>query len=454
MDLVKIAIMKRRLFFCVLAMFSLVWNVSAQYIGGYADLDDSDVTKSFKSHISYLASDSLEGRKAGSEGERSAAEYVRDMFKEYGVDILSGDRGDLFGISQPGGDTLTSRNVVGFVQGYDRTKYDRYIVIGARLDNLGTNVVDIDGVSSRQVYYGANGNASGLAMLLELARMVNTNSILFRRSVIFIAFGSSLESSAGAWYFLNRSFSDAGHIDAMIDLDMLGTGSGGFYAYTSSNEDMNDILRQVSEDLQPVLPKLTSEEPYPSDNRAFYSKEIPSVLFTTGRYPEHDTVKDTPDIIEYEPMERELEYIYNFTRYISNLENPPQFRNDVVLPKSNDKIYNFEDCDKRPQFMGSSDPSAFLMKWVYQYLKYPKEAVENGIQGRVVVAFTIGKDGSVSDVDVARSADQLLDDEAVKVIKASPKWKPGMVKGVKVASRVSVAVDFRLAKKGKFGIKK
>ncbi len=454
MDLVKIAIMKRRLFFCVLAMFSLGWNVSAQYIGGYADLDDSDVTKSFKSHISYLASDSLEGRKAGSEGERSAAEYVRDMFKEYGVDILSGDRGDLFGISQPGGDTLTSRNVVGFVQGYDRTKYDRYIVIGARLDNLGTNVVDIDGVSSRQVYYGANGNASGLAMLLELARMVNTNSILFRRSVIFIAFGSSLESSAGAWYFLNRSFSDAGHIDAMIDLDMLGTGSGGFYAYTSSNEDMNDILRQVSEDLQPVLPKLTSEEPYPSDNRAFYSKEIPSVLFTTGRYPEHDTVKDTPDIIEYEPMERELEYIYNFTRYISNLENPPQFRNDVVLPKSNDKIYNFEDCDKRPQFMGSSDPSTFLMKWVYQYLKYPKEAVENGIQGRVVVAFTIGKDGSVSDVDVARSADQLLDDEAVKVIKASPKWKPGMVKGAKVASRVSVAVDFRLAKKGKFGIKK
>lgn len=454
MDLVKIAIMKRRLFFCVLAMFSLCWNVSAQYIGGYADLDDSDVTKSFKSHISYLASDSLGGRKAGSEGERSAAEYVRDMFKEYGVDILSGDRGDLFGISQPGGDTLTSRNVVGFVQGYDRTKYDRYIVIGARLDNLGTNVVDIDGVSSRQVYYGANGNASGLAMLLELARMVNTNSILFRRSVIFIAFGSSLESSAGAWYFLNRSFSDAGHIDAMIDLDMLGTGSGGFYAYTSSNEDMNDILRQVSEDLQPELPKLTSEEPYPSDNRAFYSKEIPSVLFTTGRYPEHDTVKDTPDIIEYEPMERELEYIYNFTRYISNLENPPQFRNDVVLPKSNDKIYNFEDCDKRPQFMGSSDPSTFLMKWVYQYLKYPKEAVENGIQGRVVVAFTIGKDGSVSDVDVTRSADQLLDDEAVKVIKASPKWKPGMVKGVKVASRVSVAVDFRLAKKGKFGIKK
>lgn len=446
--------MKIKVFFCALAMFFFGLNVSAQYLGGYSDLNDSDVTKSLKSHITYLASDALEGRKAGSDGELSAAEYVRDMFREYGVDVLSGDKGDLFGIAQPSGDTLTSRNVVGFVQGYDRTKYDRYIVIGARLDNLGNNIVDVDGTRERQVYSGANGNASGLAMLMELARMVSTNSILFRRSVIFIAFGSSLQSNAGAWYFLNRSFSDAGHIDAMIDLDMLGTGSGGFYAYTSSNDDMNDVLRQVSEELQPVLPKLTSEEPYPSDNRAFYSKEIPSVMFTTGRYPEYDTVKDTPEIIEYEPMERELEYIYNFTRYISNVENPPQFRNDVSLPKSDDKIYNAEDCDKRPQFMGSSDPTAFLVKWVYQYLKYPRQAVENGIQGRVIVSFTVGKDGSVSDVEVVRSVDQLLDDEAVKVVKASPKWKPAQVKGVKVASRQTVAVDFRLAKKGKFGIKK
>lgn len=450
--------MKNLTIWTVAAALAMSVSVSvpcgAQYAGGYADLDDSDVTKTLKTHVSYLASDELGGRKAGSEGEKAASDYLRDVFDEYGVELVSGRDGDIFGITMPSGDTLTSRNVIGFVQGYDKTLYDRYIVIGARMDNVGTNMVDIDGRQVPQIYRGANGNASGLSMMMELARMVSTNSILFRRSVLFVAFGASQESFAGAWYFLNRSFGDADKIDAMIDLDMVGTGSGGFYAYTSSNPDMNMILSKVAAELQPVLPELTSEEPYPSDNRAFYSKEIPSVMFTTGRYPEHDTVRDTEDIIDFPQMEKELEYVYNFTKYIANVDNAPLFRQDKVLPKSNDKIYNWEDCDRRPAFMGSADPKTFLVRWVYQYLKYPKAAVANGIQGRVIVEFNIGKDGIVSDVRVARSADPLLDEEALRVVKASPKWKPAQVKGVNVVSTVSVAVDFRLAKKGKFGIKK
>ena len=107
-------------------------------------MNDSDVTKSLKSHVSYLASDALEGRGAGTQGEREAADYVRDIFKKYDIDLLSGENGDLFGISQ-NGDTLTSRNVLGFVQGYDKKMFDRYIVIGARLDNVGTNLVEVDG---------------------------------------------------------------------------------------------------------------------------------------------------------------------------------------------------------------------------------------------------------------------------------------------------------------------
>jgi len=89
----------------------------------------------------------------------------------------------------------------------------------------------VDGEPREKIFYGANGNASGLSIMLELARMVQTNAILFRRSVIFVAFGASTETFAGSWYFLNRSFSDTDNIDAMINLDMLGTGYKGFYAY-------------------------------------------------------------------------------------------------------------------------------------------------------------------------------------------------------------------------------
>jgi len=301
-----------------------------------------------------------------------------------------------------------------------------------------------------RIFFGANGNASGLAVLLELARMVQTNSILFRRSVIFAAFGASYELHAGAWYFLNRSFADAGNIDSMINLDMLGTGNRGFYAFTSSNADMNAIIRTLAGDLQPVLPEIVSSEPYPSDHRAFYDKEIPSVYFTTGHYPEHDTYKDTQSIIDYDSMERELEYIYNCTLALANVSTPVSFRPSDVpsREKKYDDVVSYHDCDQRPMFLNSPDPRQFLEKWVYQYLKYPEQAVIDGVQGRVMVDFIIGKDGKVSDVRVVKGVSPELDAEAVKVVSASPKWKPGRVDGNKVRTSITIPVEFRLEKKG------
>jgi Zn-dependent M28 family amino/carboxypeptidase len=88
---------------------------------------------------------------------------------------------------------------------------------------MGSMTVTVDRNPVERVFYGANGNASGLSMMIELARMVKTNSMLFRRSVLFVAFGASAQTYAGAWYFLNSSFKDAANIDAMVNLDMLGT---------------------------------------------------------------------------------------------------------------------------------------------------------------------------------------------------------------------------------------
>ena len=92
----------------------------------------------------------------------------------------------------------------------------------------------------------------------------------------------------------------------------------------------------------------------------------------------------------------------------------------------------------------------------YQYLKYPQEAVRDGIQGRVMVEFVINKDGKVSDVRVVKGVSPELDAEAVKVVSASPKWRPARLKGEKVRCSMTIPVEFRLEKKGKasFGIKK
>ena len=437
------------------------FSALAQYRNatGYQELEDSENVASLKSHVRYLSSALLDGRKAGSEGEKLAAEYVTEVFKEYGVDVLSPAQGELFGIRKENGDTLTSRNVVAYVPGYDKTLRNQYIVIGARLDNLGSMMITQDGQKKERIFYGANGNASGLAMMLELARMVQTNSIVFRRSVIFVAFGASKETYAGAWYFLNRSFSDAENIDAMINLDMLGTAYNGFYAYTSSNSDLNTLLDGLKAGLQPILPEVTATEPYPSDHRAFYSNGIPSVVFTTGRYPQFDTERDTQSIIDYEMMECELEYIYNFTEVLANAESAPMFKPGEASKqsKSTADIVSFYDCDQSPIFLHSSDPKDFLQKWVYQYLKYPATAIRDGIQGRVMVEFVIEKDGSVTGARVVKGVSEELDAEALRVVSASPKWKPGRVNGNRVRTSLTIPVEFKLEKKGEkssFGIKK
>ena len=149
-------------------------------------------------------------------------------------------------------------------------------------------------------------------------------------------------------------------------------------------------------------------------------------------------------------MERELEYIYNFTVALANVSSKIAFRpSDVpARGKSYDDVVAYNDCDQRPMFLNSQDPRQFLEKWVYQYLKYPEKAVIDGIQGRVMVDFIIEKDGKVTDVRVVKGVSPELDAEAVKVVSASPKWKPGRVAGNKVRTSVTIPVEFRLEKKG------
>lgn len=433
-----------------LALILVSATAFAQYRVSVEDLSDSETVRAFKEHVGWLSSAAMEGRKAGSEGEAEAAKYLEEKLRECGIDILTA--GNDFSVAL-GQDTLSSRNVLGFLQGWDKSHNDRYIVVGARLDNLGVDYVTIDGEKVRRIYYGANGNASGLAMMLELARKLSYSRSLVRRSILFVGFGASANTFAGAWYFLNRSFKDAGNIDAMVNLDMLGTGAHNLLLYTAGNSDLNSIADGLQGELLPVKASLSSQAPYPGDFMAFYDREIPSALFTTGRYPEHGTSRDTFDIIDFDGMERELEYIYS---YVSSLCNGPRplFRNDsVTSAPSKPGVVAYSDVDVKPMFLNSPDPRIFMEKWVYQYLKYPSYAIENGIQGRVLVDFVIDETGKVTDVRVSRGVHTSLDEEALRVVSASPKWRPGRHQGKKVRVALTVAVEFKLKKdKGKFGI--
>jgi TonB family protein len=441
--------MKRLL--TLLAACLLATALQAQYRNPVEELDDSETVRSLKEHVATLSAAQMEGRKAGSEGEAMAADYMESRLKEFGLDILPA--GSTFQVA--GADTLTSRNVVAYLQGWDKTLNNHYIVIGARMDNLGADTYTVNGEVVNRIYYGANGNASGMALLLELARKLSLSRALLRRSVLFVGFGASAQTFAGSWYFLNRAFAaDADKIDAMVNLDILGMAENGFYAFTSSNEDLNTVVKTLQGELLPIQAQLTLQAPYPGDQIVFYDKEIPSILFTTGRYPEHNTGRDTYGIVDFEGMERELEYIYSYVQELCN-GRKPLFRN-TESKKSDDMpsdVYAYSDVDVKPQFLNSSDPRTFMERWVYPYLKYPKYAADNGIQGRVLVEFIVDEKGEVRDARVVRGIHTSLDEEALRVVSASPKWRPGRHRGKKVKVAVTVSVEFRLEKdKGKFGI--
>ena len=98
--------------------------------------------------------------------------------------------------------------------------------------------------------------------------------------------------------------------------------------------------------------------------------------------------------------------------------------------------------EKMPEFPGGQ---AALFKFLSENVKYPKEAVKKGIQGRVICQFVVEKDGSISNVEVVRSGGHhLLDQEAVRVISIMPKWKPGTLRGKPVRVKYTVPVNFRL----------
>lgn len=98
--------------------------------------------------------------------------------------------------------------------------------------------------------------------------------------------------------------------------------------------------------------------------------------------------------------------------------------------------------EEKPKFQGG-DANTFS-KWVNQRLVYPEIAKENGVQGRVVLQFTVGADGVVSGVKVLRGVDPSLDKEAVRVVSSSPKWTPGKQRDRKVKVTYTFPVIFQL----------
>jgi hypothetical protein len=270
----------------------------------------------FRKDASYLASDELGGREIGSEGERLASAYIAERFREIGL-APKGDSGSFFQnfdfvpranphVMQAG-DSLSmgmgtvkkirGSNVLGFID--NQAAYT--IVIGAHFDHLGMGDENSLFKGEPAVHNGADDNASGVAVLIELAeRLKNRNT---SNNYLIMAFSGEEKGLWGSNYFCKNPLIPLESINYMLNMDMVGrlneenklaiNGVGTSPAWMPELE--NILIDSIS--------LVTTESGVgPSDHTSFYLKDIPVLHFFTGQHEDYHKPSDDLDKLNFEGM--------------------------------------------------------------------------------------------------------------------------------------------------------
>lgn len=287
-------------------------------------------------HVHTLADDSMEGRSQGSGGKEVAMAYIANHFEASGLQPFQ--NGSYLQPFQLHRDlvNLNLTNVIGLVEGSNPLLRDEYIVLGAHYDHIGFKPQKED---EDVVFNGANDNASGVAMLLELARYFSKNPEKTARTIIFIAFDANKIGLKGAGYFVeNSGLDDISAICMMFSLDMVGM-------YKAKNGlDIKGIrailggsaLADSLAEKHGIRLKNTSAEIERRSNTwPFGEAGIPSVCVTTGLISTfYYQLDDTADLLEYESMARITSYMKELVSELSSqpsLGPSPQFRGIKTL---------------------------------------------------------------------------------------------------------------------------
>ena len=200
----------------ILLLFILVINFSCQKtIKNTASIDPAIDSLLVKKHLYTLASDKMQGRKAGTPGIEKAASYIETEFKKIGLtfyDTLNSYRQTFTIKSKQGNKDITTSNIIGILEG--KSKKEEYVIISAHYDHLGIN-----GVLEDSIFNGANDNASGVTGVLTLAKYFKEKK-LNERTIIFVAFTAEEMGMLGSKYFGNGI--DASKYIAGINLEMIG----------------------------------------------------------------------------------------------------------------------------------------------------------------------------------------------------------------------------------------
>ena len=281
---------------------------------------------SIKEDVAILASDAMEGRQTGSDGEQKAAEYIAERFQNLGLNVKGTNKYFQTFSFRPktdphqkvnytvkdGDSTITGTNIIGLID----NKAENTIIIGAHYDHLGLGAEGSLHRGEKAIHNGADDNASGVAVLLNLVQKLKTKNT--NNNYLFMAFSGEEMGLLGSNYFVKNPTIDTKKVNYMINMDMVGRlkadSTLAVYGVGTS-----PILKQTVTSNNSNFKIVAKESGVgPSDHTSFYNADIPVLHFFTGQHEDYHKPTDDTEKLNYEGMQTISSYIFEI---ITDLDN-------------------------------------------------------------------------------------------------------------------------------------
>ncbi|MCP4801576.1 MAG: M20/M25/M40 family metallo-hydrolase [Flavobacteriaceae bacterium] len=270
--------------------------------------------------VTFLADDKLEGRQTGTEGEKAAAAYLVQRFQELDLEPKGTDgyiqmfnfkpktnpHEDVKFTEVSSDSTIVGRNVLGFID----NKSDQTIVIGAHYDHLGYGGEgSLFRGDEKAIHNGADDNASGVALMLNLASKLRATNV--NNNYLFIAFSGEEMGLLGSNYFVKNATIDVAKMNYMINMDMVGKMNADSTLAVYGVGTSPRFKQALTANNQ--FFKLVENESGigPSDHTSFYLGDVPVLHFFTGQHEDYHKPGDDASKLNYEGMNMISDYIFD-----------------------------------------------------------------------------------------------------------------------------------------------
>ena len=296
--------------------------------------------------VKYLASQELGGRYPGTAGDTLASEYIVEQLRSLKLKpVVKGKKKTGYYHNFTYGKEVerTTHNILAVLPGKDKQLKNEYIVVGSHYDHLGLGG---QGSGSRRpdtlgVHPGADDNASGDAVVLELAKYFK--KVRSPRSIIFAFFGAEEQGLVGSKQFLEwmkqadnqrKNLPDSlKGIVAMVNLDMVGRMRDNAMSVsgTGTSSGFKAMAEKAAEQTKLNI-SCTPDGYGPSDHASFVAQEIPVLFLTTGGHMEYHTPDDVPSTLNYDGMQQTLDFSKELITRLASMPTTPDY---ISVPSSN-----------------------------------------------------------------------------------------------------------------------